>query len=72
MTLRQERERGRRQMAHKIPQVLCDRFGDKRTRDLKTFEKEFRSMCELYGVPEGQMLQRLVLHLEPCLQYPLT
>ncbi|MCP4487814.1 MAG: hypothetical protein GY820_10925, partial [Gammaproteobacteria bacterium] len=61
------RERGRNE-THKIPRVLCDKFGDKRTRDFKTFEREFSAMCRLYSVPETQKLERMVLHLEGSVQ----
>ncbi len=57
------RERDQREPAQKIPRVLCDKFGDKRTRDFKAFEREFSDTCELYLV-DNQKLKRLKLHLE--------
>ncbi|MCP4488103.1 MAG: hypothetical protein GY820_12405, partial [Gammaproteobacteria bacterium] len=58
------RERGSRELPPKIPQVLCEKFGDAPTRDFKTFEREFREMCDLYSIPDSQKLTRFKLHLE--------
>ncbi|MCP4489268.1 MAG: hypothetical protein GY820_18440, partial [Gammaproteobacteria bacterium] len=58
------REREIRALPQKIPQVLCEKFGDAPIRDFKTFEREFREMCDLYSIPESQKLTRFKLHLE--------
>ncbi|MCP4489588.1 MAG: hypothetical protein GY820_20070, partial [Gammaproteobacteria bacterium] len=51
---------------HKIPNVLCTKFGEnvETTRDFNTFEREFSTMCRLQAVPDHQKLDRFVLHLE--------
>ncbi|MCP4489899.1 MAG: hypothetical protein GY820_21655, partial [Gammaproteobacteria bacterium] len=58
------REREIRVLPQKIPLVLCEKFGDAPTRDFKTFEREFREMCDLYSIPDSQKLTRFKLHLE--------
>ncbi len=55
-------------MTQKIPRFLCDKYGDKPTREFKMFEMEFDFMCELYSVPKKQKVKRLLVHLEGSVQ----
>ncbi len=60
----ESREGGRREVTQKIPRILCDKFGDKATREFRMFEKEFSSMCKFYSVPLEQKVERFLYHLE--------
>ncbi|MCP4491664.1 MAG: hypothetical protein GY820_30815, partial [Gammaproteobacteria bacterium] len=63
-----ERKREIRELPPKIPQVLCDKFGDTPSREFKLFEREFNSMCRFYSVPEDQKVTRFLFHLEGTVQ----